>query len=106
MGCTNLQSAFQLITQEHKQYDRIVILSDNEVNNDRELVSTVYKNYIRTVCSPYIYAIDLAAYGTVPLSKEGKVKYMYGYGASMYEDLAKSEFDPAKYFDKILQVKI
>ena len=106
MGCTNLQSAFRLITQEHKQYDRIVILSDNEVNNDRELVSTTYKNYVRTVCSPYIYAIDLAAYGTVPLSKEGKVKYMYGYGASMYEDLAKSEFDPTKYFDKILQVKI
>ena len=106
MGCTNLQSAFQLITQEHKQYDRIVILSDNEVNNDRELVSTVYKNYVRTVCSPYIYAIDLAAYGTAPLSHEGKVKYMYGYGASMYEDLAKSEFDPKKYFDKILQVKI
>ena len=106
MGCTNLQSAFQLITQEHKQYDRIVILSDNEVNNDRELVSTVYKNYVRTVCSPYIYAIDLAAYGTAPLSNEGKVKYMYGYGASMYEDLAKSEFDPTKYFDKILQVKI
>jgi hypothetical protein len=76
------------------------------VNNDRCLVSDAYRNYIRSVCSPYIYAIDLAAYGTTPLSNEGKVKYMYGYGATMYEDLAKSEFDPSKYLDRILAVKI
>jgi hypothetical protein len=31
---------------------------------------------------------------------------MYGYGATMYEDLAKSEFDPSKYLDRILAVKI
>lgn len=106
LGCTYMHTAFQLLAASRKQYDRIVIISDNEVNNDRCLVSDAYKNYIRSVCSPYIYAIDLAAYGTTPLSNEGKVKYMYGYGATMYEDLAKSEFDPSKYLDRILAVKI
>lgn len=106
LGCTYMNTAFELLVKSKKQYDRIVIISDNEVNNDRCLVSNAYKNYIRSVCSPYIYAIDLAAYGTTPLSNEGKVKYMYGYGASMYEDLAKSEFDPSKYLDRILAVKI
>ena len=106
MGGTYMNCAFELLAREKKQYDRIIIISDNEVNNDRCLVSESYKKYIRSVCSPYIYAIDLAAYGTVPLSNEGKVKYMYGYGASMYEDLAKSEFDPSKYLDRILAVKI
>lgn len=106
LGCTYMHTAFQLLATSRKQYDRIVIISDNEVNNDRCLVSDAYRNYIRSVCSPYIYAIDLAAYGTTPLSNEGKVKYMYGYGATMYEDLAKSEFDPSKYLDRILAVKI
>lgn len=106
LGCTYMHTAFQLLATSRKQYDRIVIISDNEVNNDRCLVSDAYRNYIRSVCSPYIYAIDLAAYGTTPLSNEGKVKYMYGYGATMYEDLAKSEFDPSKYLDRILSVKI
>ena len=106
LGCTYMHTAFQLLANSRKQYDRIVIISDNEVNNDRCLVSDAYRNYIRSVCSPYIYAIDLAAYGTTPLSNEGKVKYMYGYGATMYEDLAKSEFDPSKYLDRILAVKI
>lgn len=106
LRCTYMHTAFQLLATSRKQYDRIVIISDNEVNNDRCLVSDAYRNYIRSVCSPYIYAIDLAAYGTTPLSNEGKVKYMYGYGATMYEDLAKSEFDPSKYLDRILAVKI
>ena len=106
LGCTYMHTAFQLLATSRKQYDRIIIISDNEVNNDRHLVSDAYRNYIRSVCSPYIYAIDLAAYGTTPLSNEGKVKYMYGYGATMYEDLAKSEFDPSKYLDRILTVKI
>lgn len=106
LGCTYMHTAFQLLATSRNQYDRIVIISDNEVNNDRCLVSDAYRNYIRSVCSPYIYAIDLAAYGTTPLSNEGKVKYMYGYGATMYEDLVKSEFDPSKYLDRILAVKI
>ena len=101
-----MHTAFRLLATSRNKYDRIVIISDNEVNNDRHLVSDAYKNYIRSVCSPYIYAIDLAAYGTTPLSNEDKVKYMYGYGATMYEDLAKSEFDPSKYLDRILAVKI
>lgn len=106
LGCTYMHTAFQLLATSRAKYDRIIIISDNEVNNDRCLVSDAYRNYIRSVCSPYIYAIDLAAYGTTPLSNEGKVKYMYGYGATMYEDLAKSEFDPSKYLDRILAVKI
>lgn len=106
LGCTYMHTAFQLLATSRAKYDRIIIISDNEVNNDRCLVSGAYRNYIRSVCSPYIYAIDLAAYGTTPLSNEGKVKYMYGYGATMYEDLAKSEFDPSKYLDRILAVKI
>lgn len=102
-GCTFPYTAFDLMTNKQKKYDRIIFISDNEVNS-RNLTSTSYKNYLR-LCSPYIYAIDLAAYGTTPLAGN-KIAYFYGYGRSLYEDLTKNEFDPSAVIDKVKQIVI
>lgn len=101
--CTDLGSAFRLITDERAKYDRIVIISDNEVNS-WDLTSNAYKNYLR-VCSPYVYVVDLAAYGTVPVAGD-KVSYFYGYGSQLYEDMVKKEFNPAAVIDKVKQIVI
>lgn len=101
--CTDLGSAFKLITGEQAKYDRIVIISDNEVNS-WDLTSNAYKNYLR-VCSPYMYVVDLAAYGTVPVAGD-KVSYFYGYGSQLYEDMAKKEFNPSAVIDKVKQIVI
>lgn len=95
--------AWDLITRNNKKYDRVIFISDNEVNS-YNLTSTSYKNYLR-ICSPYVYAIDLAAYGTTPLAGD-KIAYFYGYGASLYEDMTKNEFDPKKILDKVLKIVI
>lgn len=95
--------AWDLITYNQKKYDRVIFISDNEVNS-RNLTSDSYKNYLR-ICSPYVYAIDLAAYGTTPLAGN-KIAYFYGYGASLYEDMTKNEFDPRKILDKVLKIVI
>lgn len=104
MGGTNIAKAFQLITEYKKKYDRIIIISDNECNYG--VASHSYSNYIRSVCSPYIYALDLAAYGTIPLRNEGKVNYYFGFGYTFFDDIASKEFNPNSVIDKIKAYKI
>ena len=103
-GWTNPHAAFELITRERKAYDRIIFISDNEVNG--KVTSTAYKEYVRRVCDPYVYGIDLCSYGTTPLKRDGKVQYFFGYGPSMYESIASSEFNPAEHIEKIRAIEI
>lgn len=103
-GGTNLASAFKLITSKNKTYDRIFILSDNECNQGNQVLA--YKEYIRRVNSPYIYSIDLASYGTKPLKNDGKVNYYYGYGYSMFNDIASKEFNPKMHIEKVRKIVI
>ena len=102
-GGTRPHTAFDLLTQKQKKYDRIIFISDYEVNS-YNLTSDSYKKYLR-VCSPYIYAVDLAAYGTAPLAGD-KIAYFYGYGAQLYEDMTKHEFNPAAVIDKVKAIVI
>ena len=104
MGGTYIGSAFELIRKNHKVYDRIILLSDNEANYG--CTQYAYGSYIHDVCSPYIYAVDLAAYGTTPVKNDGKVNYYYGYGYSMFDDIASKEFNPEMHIDKIRKVVI
>lgn len=104
MGWTNIASVFELITRQNKVYDRIFILSDNEANHGT--VSAAYKEYIRKAASPYVYAIDLAAYGTAPLKNDGKVNYFFGYGYACFDSIAQKEFNPQMHIDKVRQVVI
>lgn len=103
MGCTNLASAFRLITENRIEYDRIFILSDNECNSGYN--KTAYKSYVRNIGDPYIYSIDLAAYGTQPL-KSDKVHYFFGYGYAMFDAIATDEFNPTKALEEIKKVVI
>lgn len=103
-GSTNPAAAFDLIRRERKAYDRIVFISDNEVNG--RLTSTAYRQYVHDVADPYIYGIDVCAYGTTPLKKDGKVQYFFGYGPSLYEAIASSEFNPMEHIDKIRAIEI
>lgn len=104
-GATYPYRAFQLMRNMRKSYDRIIFISDNEINS-HNLTSDSYRSYIHDVCSPYIYAVDLAAYGTTPISNENKVQYYYGYGNQLFDDISKNEFNPNYHIDKISKVVI
>ena len=99
-GGTSIGSVFDLMRSERKKYDRVILLSDNECNSGR-WTSYSYKQYVHDICSPYVYCIDFAAYGTVPFKNDGKVNYYYGYGYAMFDDIATREFNPAAVLDKI-----
>jgi hypothetical protein len=103
MGCTNLGRAWQLAQASGKKYDRVFILSDNECNRGSSYSS--YMNYVKAVGSPYVYSVDMAAYGTAQLDGD-KVRYYYGYGYSMFDDIAKSEFNPNYHLDKVKKIVI
>ena len=105
MGGTCIAAAFDLIRSRKRAYDRIILLSDNECNArsywSGDWVSGAYKNYVHDVANPYVYAVDLAAYGTVPVSGN-KVSYYYGYGFAMFEDIASKEFNPAQHIEIVI----
>lgn len=103
MGCTNLAFAWKLAKESGRKYDRVFILSDNECN--RGASSVAYKRYVEDIGNPYVYSIDLAAYGTTSLAGD-KVRYYYGYGYSMFDDITKSEFNPNYHIDKVLKITI
>ena len=103
-GGTNPGTAFEVMRQCRKTYDRIIFLSDNEANYFKP-TSGYYAQYVHDVGSPYIYCVDLAAYGTTPL-KSDKVSYHYGYGAELYDSIANNEFQPGEHFEKIKKVVI
>ena len=103
MGGTSIAEAFNAI--RGRKYDRIILLSDNEANTGN--TSRAYKNYLRSVnTSPYVYCIDFASYGTTPLKNDGKINYYYGFGYSMFDDIASKEFNPQMHIDKVRQIII
>ena len=103
-GCTWLHTVFKLLTDNRKVYDRLIIVSDNAING--AVVSNYYKEYVHYVCNPYIYAIDLAAYGTQPLKNEKMVNYYFGYNFQVFDDIANKEFNPLAHLDEVRKIKI
>lgn len=103
MGGTNLATAWQLAQSSGRKYTRTFILSDNECNKGNTYSS--YMSYVKNVGHPYVYSVDLAGYGTNCIAGE-KVRYYYGYGFSMFDDIAKSEFNAAYHLDQVRKVVI
>ena len=109
MGGTSIPSAFELIRNAKRQYDRIILLSDNECNArsywSGDWVSGAYKKYVHDVANPYVYAVDLASYGTTPIAGD-RVNYYFGYGFAMFEDIASKEFTPSAHIEAIRKIVI
>ena len=103
MGGTNLSAAWAVAQVSGRKYDRVFILSDNECNRGNSYKS--YEGYTKACGSPYVYSVDLAAYGTTQLAGD-KVRFYYGYGYSMFDDIAKSEFNPNYHLEKVRKITI
>ena len=103
MGGTNLATAWSLAQASGRKYTRTFILSDNECNRGNTYSS--YMSYVKNVGHPYVYSVDLAGYGTNCIAGE-KVRYYYGYGFAMFDDIAKSGFNASYHLDKVRKVVI
>ena len=103
MGGTNLATAWNLVQASGRKYTRTFILSDNECNRGNTYSS--YMSYVKNVGHPYVYSVDLAGYGTNCIAGE-KVRYYYGYGFAMFDDIVKSEFNASYHLEKVKKVVI
>ncbi len=103
LGGTDLSTAWRVAEKSERQYDRVFILSDNECNRGNTYKN--YSKYVENIGDPYVYSVDMASYGTTVIAGP-KVKYYYGYGLSMFEDIASSEFNPNHHIEKVKQIII
>ena len=103
MGGTSLASAWRLAQTTGRHYDRVFILSDNECNIGSSYAS--YMSYVKSIGSPYVYSVDLSGYGTNCIAGD-KVRYYYGYGLAMFDDIASSEFNAYDHLEKVRKVII
>ena len=74
-GCTNMESVFLKAALEHVDVDRMVFLSDNEVNrgysqrSGKQCLQVNLEAYRRAVSHRvWLHAVDLAGYGTTQFS--------------------------------------
>lgn len=103
MGGTSLSTAWNCAKNSLKKYTRVFILSDNECN-----VGSTYKSYsayVESVGDPYVYSVDLASYGTNCIAGP-KVRYYYGFGYSMFDDIASNEFNVNYHIEKVKKIQI
>jgi hypothetical protein len=103
LGSTNLGAAWKLASDAGVNYDRVFILSDYECNRGNSYED--YTSYVRKCGSPYVYSVDLGAYGTTQHVGDN-VRYYYGFGFAMFDDIANVEFNPNYHLDKIKQIVI
>lgn len=103
LGGTNLSLAWQAAMLSGNQYERVFILSDNEVNDGSTY--DAYAKYVRKTGNPYIYSVDLAGYGSNCIAGE-RVRYYFGYGFAMFDDITNSEFNASHHLDKVSKVVI
>jgi len=103
MGGTNLAQAWRVAQASGRKYTRVFILSDNECNMGSTYKA--YQSYVEKTGDPYVYSIDLAAYGTTALAGP-KVRFYYGFGYTMFDDIATSEFNANYHIEKVKKIVI
>jgi 60 kDa SS-A/Ro ribonucleoprotein len=103
MGGTSLACAWSAASVSGRKYTRVFILSDNECNRGSSY--NAYASYVEETGDPYVYSVDLAAYGTTAIAGP-KVRFYYGFGYQMFNDVAISEFNPTYHLDKVKKIVI
>lgn len=88
-GGTDTGLVFRYIAQSNKHYDRVIIISDNEAW--ASYTQGAYNDYKKqTGQDPFVYAIDIAGYGTTDL-KGGKVFHLTGWSSRLLDFIGRIE---------------
>ena len=112
-GCTNMGSAFEMIDADGIDVDRIIILSDNEVNRDG-IWANKGKQCIQTLADAYrnkvghdvwVHAIDMMGYGTAQFT--GKhTNIIAGWNEKIFNLIPMAESGTDAFINDIENVKI
>lgn len=89
-GGTETSLVFQYAMENKKEYDRIIIISDNESWREHS-VQAIYNQYKKALdTDPYVYAIDIQGYGTTDITG-GRVFHLVGWSGRLLDFIGQSE---------------
>ena len=102
---TDFGSCFKLFERINKQYDRIIIISDEQDGYGN--VESNYKSYCQRFGTPYIYIINVCGYGpTAPIKSGDRVFRLFGYNQDLYDKIKQMEIDPEAIIAAINKIEI
>ncbi len=92
---TNTSLVFEYAMEKKKEYDRIIILSDNESWADYDSPNSAYGRLNASVeKKPFVYAIDIQGYGTKDLTGS-RVRHLCGWSDSLFDFMQWAEKENA-----------
>jgi hypothetical protein len=87
------------------KYDRVFIISDMQ-GGDSIIRNSFYQTYTKKHGQPFVYAIDIAGYGTTMFKQNEKLINLFGYGSDIYEFVKRSEINPEQILKEIRAIEI
>lgn len=87
------------------KYDRVFIISDMQ-GGDSIIRNSSYQSYVKKHGQPFVYAIDIAGYGTTMFKQNEKLINLFGYGSDIYEMVKKAEINPDQILKEIRAIQI
>jgi hypothetical protein len=102
---TDFGSCFELFERMNKQYDRIIIISDEQDGYGN--VESNFKGYCHKFGTPYVYIINVCGYGpTAPIKGGDRVFRLFGYNQDLYDKIKQVEIDPEVIIEAINKIEI
>ena len=102
---TQFGSCFDLFVKQNTQYDRVIIISDEQ--DGYGMVEQQYKSYCNKFGTPYVYIINVCGYeNTAPVKSGQKVFRLYGYTQDIYEKIPRLELNMNEVLDAINAIEI
>jgi len=102
---TNFGSCFDTFAKLGKQYDRVIIISDEQDGYGG--VERAYNNYCQKFGTPYVYIINVCGYGPVsPIKSSPRVLRLQGYNQDLYDKISQMEINPAVIIEAINKIEI
>lgn len=100
---TVMSSIFSYFETHKHQYDRVLIITDEQSHTNLELAA---KSYAAKYGMPYIYFINVCGYSSVTMKEGPKVFRLFGYSADIYEKIKSMEIDANAVIKAIKEIVI
>ena len=102
---TEFGSCFNLFERTNTQYDRVIIISDEQDGHGK--VEKEFNGYCKKFGTPYVYIINVCGYAnTAPIKSGSRVFRLYGYNQDIYEKIPQVEINPNIVIDEIKKINI
>ena len=102
---TDFGSCFNLFVDQNTQYDRVLIISDEQDGYGN--VESKYGAYCAKFGTPYVYIINVCGYAnTAPVKSGNRVFRLYGYTQDIYEKIPQVEINPNVLIEEIKKINI